>query len=359
MSNFETREEAAARPIDKEAADAFWCCFLEKEDAYFQMDLPELLDALARLMEAHAPALAMEVSGDRDDSERELILTAHGDKAQFHSLEVLQRATPNLKRFSSVIAFRQRMNDPDFGINMDQMELLAKDIQVALFSDRGLVGLELAFARTISSAQMEQAKHMAFIMLDHVIGEYDFAVRVGFVEFVDQVSQSAENRCSLDELPETFDRFLHVVLGYTWNWPDESGKSDWVMLTAASVNEHGRPNIVSVRREVRSLALRADLAHRLDVSVDVGDAESLDRARELQEALCQLMEINRGAILVLTLVLMDEGRRVCRFYTGDPHGWVSKIQEKSRLYGFHSPRIDIAFDPSWDAYLSHLPETAT
>lgn len=350
MSNVDAQDHSAVPLVSKEAADALWRCFLENEDAYFEMPNVELLDSLNLLMEVYAPGVAMEVSGDNDDSERHLILTAHGDKGQFLSLRTLHHAAPNLKRFSTVTAFRQRALHPEFGINMDGMELLAQDIQVGLFSDGGLVGLELAFSNAISLDRIELAQHIAFILLDHVIGEYDFAVRVGFVEFADQVSASAERTCALNKLPETFDLFLRDSLGHTWEWPGNGEKEHWVMLMVPSEEEDGRPNIVSVRHDANTVALRADFSHCLDVSVDVRDQDSVERARDLQETLRQVLEADRSAILVLTMVMMDEGRRICRFYLDDPSAWTEEVREVSQRHGFDAPNMEITFDPSWDGY---------
>ena len=66
---------------------------------------------------------------------------------------------------------------------MDGFELATADVLVALQPDNSQAALELRFARDIPAEFAEHARHMTFIMLDHVLGEYDFAVKVGAVDF--------------------------------------------------------------------------------------------------------------------------------------------------------------------------------
>ena len=60
---------------------------------------------------------------------------------------------------------------------MDGFELATADVLVALQPDNGRAALELRFARDIPAEFAEHARHADLIMLDHVLGEYDFAVK--------------------------------------------------------------------------------------------------------------------------------------------------------------------------------------
>lgn len=165
------------------AIAAFWADFSAQEAALHAQPLVERVEQANTLLEAHVKGLALELQGHPEDAVVDLIITAHGSIEQFPLLTQLVDAAPKLQHHR-VVAFRARTAEPDFPIGMDGFELATADVLVALQPDNGQAALELRFARDIPAEFAEHARHMTFIMLDHVLGEYDFAVKVGAVDFV-------------------------------------------------------------------------------------------------------------------------------------------------------------------------------
>ena len=63
-------------------------------------------------------------------------------------------------------------------------------------------------------------------------------------------------------------------------------------------------------------------------------------------------------IFVLSIVMMEQGRRVCRFYLDDPERGMQAARAICEQHGFRDAEMNTWFDPSWDAYLGYLPESA-
>lgn len=345
-------DEAPTRLTTAEA-QAFWAAFLTREEALAGLPARDFVQQANELLQTFAPRLALEVEGKDDAGPRGLVVSAHGDKARFPDVLTLVAQAPDMRLFSSVTAFRLRATNGDFAIGMEGFRLSTGDIQAQLSADRGLVGLTLRFDREIPMDMADHARHMAFIMLDHVIGEYDFAVRVGGVDFVEAFADDTGEPVRLSRLSDAFDRFWQSTLGRTGVLPADESQLCWDLLELSPQDEDGRPDIMTLSRSADALATRADLAFCLDVEVDVGGADELERARDLQDALEAFLQREGRGVFVLSLVRMDEGRRLCRFYVESDQGWFDALEGLCRAHGFDDPSIDTWFDPSWDAYLAY------
>lgn len=345
-------DEAPPR-LTTEVAHAFWTAFLGREEAFAGLPSRDFVQQANELLQTFAPQLALEVEGRDDAGPRGLVITAHGDKARFPDVLTMVALAPKMQRFSSVTAFRLRATNSEFAMGMEGFSLSTDDIQAQLLADRGLVGLALRFDREIPMDMVNHARHMAFIMLDHVIGEYDFAVRVGVVDFVETFADDAGEPVRLSQLPDAFDRFWQNTLGRTGVLPSDESTHRWDLLELSSQDEDGRPDIMTLSRSVDALATRADLAFCVDVEVDVGGADELERARDLQDALEAFLQREGRGVFVLSLVRMDEGRRLCRFYVESDQGWTDAFDGICGEHGFEAPSIRAWFDPSWDAYLAY------
>ena len=229
---------------------------------------------------------------------------------------------------------------------MDDMTWSVSDYRVGLFKDGGLVGLEVLVDRDVPQDMIDASQHAAFIMLDHIIGEYDFAVRVGAVEFVDRLPIDELWVCSLADLPRNFDRMWTESLGRTGLWPK---KMTWSLLTFSPEIEGDAPLVVSVNRSAGALATRADMAYRMDVAMEVFDKPSLQRAQDVEDLLRQGMESHQASVMVASIMDRTESTRTCRFYLSDPRENKAKLEAICRG-SVIEPQITVVFDPSWDGY---------
>ena len=220
--------EHAAMESSTAAITAFWREFADTEAALHAMPLRERVEEGNALLERHLEGLALEMSGGDQDAVVDLIVTAHGSIDCFPLLMQVVAAAPRLQHHA-LRAFRERTQQPDFPIGMDGFELSTSEVLITCSQDDGQAALEIRFGREIPQDFQDHARNMAFIMIDHVLGEYDFAVKVGAVDFVDESADPDAEWTPLSLLPPVFDRYWSETLGRTGDFP--VGEHEWEGLT--------------------------------------------------------------------------------------------------------------------------------
>ncbi|MGV3678984.1 MAG: DUF695 domain-containing protein [Acidovorax sp.] len=334
------------------AVTAFWREFADTESALHALPLRERVEESNALLERHLEGLALEMSGGDGDAVVDLIVTAHGSIECFPLLMQVVAAAPKQLRHHRVSAFRERTEQPDFPIGMDGFELSTSEVLIALGQDDGQAALEIRFAREIPQDFQDHARNMAFIMIDHVLGEYDFAVKVGAVDFVEESMDPGAEWTPLSLLPPVFDRYWTGVLGRTGEFP--TGEHDWDGMTLAfggadgDAGEPGDEAIVMINRSANPVAMRADLAYALTLDLAVNDADELDAVRDLQDQAATLLELPQLGILAYTMT--RAGRRKAVYYVGDEPMARQVLAPLLLREAAASLEISSTFDPAWSGY---------
>lgn len=307
---------------DADVASAFWDAFTDAEPSWRTMTVREQVEAMNELAARFHPGVALELSGQDSDPVLDLCVTAHGDIEVFPLVMEVVRQDPALPRYR-VSAFRARMARPDFAIVMGDFTLSASEILVRQWPDGAYVGMEIRPTRDIPDTLEDRAPQMAFIMLDHVIGEYDLAVKVGTVEWTPFPPEHRDSFVTLDAFPPLFDAFWTNELGHTGLFPQHSGREDdgdWSVLEIAPDGEDGETGpeyttVVMLNNAAMSLAMRADLSYALTVAMSASDDDELEHAQEKQEQIGAMLEQKRWGILAYTLFKCDERSAV--YYVSD------------------------------------------
>ncbi|RZJ11457.1 MAG: DUF695 domain-containing protein [Acidovorax sp.] len=351
-----------AAPASPEIA-AFWAEFSAAQPTLQALPLRDRVEAANTILERHLEGLALEMSGGDDDAVVDLIATAHGSVANFPLLMQLVAAAPALAHYR-LRAFRERTTQPDFPIGMDGFELETSDVLVACGRDDGQAALEIRFGREIPSDCQDHARNMAFIMLDHVLGEYDFAVKVGAVDFVEVAQDPDAQWTPLSQLPAVFDRHWTDTLGRTGEFPQ--GEHDWAGMTLAfgpgtegSGEEGGGGNsdseddpadtaIVMVNRSAQPIAMRADLAYAFELDLAVENRDELAAVQALQDQAATLLELPQLGILAYTMT--RAGRRKAVYYVGDTQMARQALAPLLLRDEAASLELTTRFDPTWSGY---------
>ncbi len=338
---------------------AFWRDFSEAETTLRAQPLRERVESANAIIERHWSGLALEMSGGEDDAVVDLIVTAHGSTENFPLLMQVVAAAPALQGYR-VRAFRERTTEPDFPIGMDGFELATSDVLVALEQDGGQAALEICFNREIPSDYLDHARNMAFIMLDHVLGEYDFAVKVGAVDFLDGLGDPQAKWIGLHQLPPVFDRYWVQGLGRTGDFP-AGEQQDWSVMTLAfgaqvdDEDQHEENSdlpqdiaIVSINRSANAVAMRADLAYALTLDLAVGDRDERTAVQALQDQAATLLELSQLGIQAYTMT--RAGRRKAIYYVGDEQLAKQALAPLLLRDEAESLELSTAYDPAWSGY---------
>ena len=341
---------------------AFWHEFVDAQASLQAQPLLERVESANALIERHLGGLALEMSGGEHDAVVDLIVTAHGSTENFPLLMQVVAAAPVLQSYR-VRAFRERTTQPDFPIGMDGFELATSEVLIACGQDDGQAALEIRFGREIPSDYQDHARNMASIMLDHVLGEYDFAVKVGAVDFVHAASDPLAPWTPLSQFAPVFDRYWLDTLGRTSDFP--SGEHDWSGMTLSfggqgdggdHHDENADTAIVMVNRSANPVAMRADLAYALTLDLAVGNREQLAAVQDLQDQAATLLALSQLGIMAYTMT--RAGRRKAVYYVGDEQLAKQALAPLLLRDEAESLELTIAFDPAWSGYFEfavHCP----
>lgn len=326
--------------------DSFWLDFLRGEAELIRKPVREQVDEINETLEACLDGLALEMSANDGDLEIDLIATAQGSKDRFPLLMDFVKRAPPLKHYK-LSAFRTRTDQPDFPMCMDDFELATSDVLIGHFADEGQVGIEVMFGRELPSDMQDHARNMAFIMLDHVLGEYDFAIKVGVVDFVDEFSDEVLQSTPLHQFGAVMDSFWTGTLGHTGLFP--SGEDRWSTLTLAFAGDgEGNHAIVSVNDSANAVAARPDLGHAIELRLPAHDHPALDIAREIQDQIATRLEFQHAGILSHTM--LRNGERMANYYVGDLPAALELIRASLRDASLAEVELRNEFDPSWSKY---------
>ena len=169
----------------------------------FEKDQERIFHQLSAALKKVHPDLTFEF-GPKQDGKREFVITADGLKAAFPAVESLYAAAPTLGRWS-FIKFRQRRH-PLYDIEYGNKIIKVADVHFKLSKDENpnKVGI-LIFMPGYNEAEKTVYEHIAYLMLDEALGEYDVETRVGFIEVQGHDSKYFPGSPPLDELGSRFD----------------------------------------------------------------------------------------------------------------------------------------------------------
>lgn len=341
-------DHATATPLSVPQITAFWREFANQLNQLEKLEQNEFVERANALLQQHAPDLSVELEGRLAEAGTKLIITAHGNIEQFENAQAVVRHAPQFAVYA-VEAFRNRTPDRQFTISMLGLALSCDDVLVALYDAGGVVGLELSLAKEFAADKLEQAQHMAFVLLDHTLGEWDFAVRVGPVNFVPVAPEGSQ---PLSLFSAIFDAFQRDTLGRSYDYPQEA-QSRWISLEvrARDAGEDDAPDLLTFHDGANALATRADLPYFLTWRLPFSSQETLDSVRDAHDALdAELLRQQRGIQAFSRLEGMQS--RTVAFYVDDPD---YALQLAQQLGAEHAPglqaQLHITYDPSWREYL--------
>jgi hypothetical protein len=337
----------AAISDNKARAAAFWNEFSEVEASLAPLAVRDKFEALNKTLDKHFEGIAAELFSNKDGSIDTLCFSAHGKTGLFPAVMELTGQAPASSPYK-VTALRWREREARFTMRMDGFELRPSDVLIGHYADGAQVGLKIGFACEIPSGREELVHHMAFIMLDHIIGEYDFAVKVGAVDFVDGPADKPPQSTPLDQFPPVFDGFWKDGLGHTAVYPQGEPEMAGLEVTYRGGGGEGEaPDkaFVILNASANAVAMRADLSYALTVTMPAGDAGELDYAREKEEQISHMLGLSCSGIFAYSMLRSRQRHAV--FYISDPLAVRSFIEKNTAPGTFE---LAGEYDYSWSKY---------
>lgn len=327
------------------SADLFWQAVAQTQSQWQQLAIHEVMQAINQLLHVHYPHLAAELQGGKVTAVYKLVITAHGATEHFEDLMKLTQAAPKLSMFPEIVAFRARTPMMEFGMKMDNFSLAPSDILVHHYAYGGRVGLQLSFSKAIPSDMQDHAKNMTFILLDHALGEYDFAIKIGPVEFIDGALDTPG--VTLANFAPVFDRFWCEQLGHTALYPD--GEHHWVAFRIVSQTDPDDKLLVQRNESAMALVGRADMLWRLEIEIALKNKSELDEVCEFEDQLDTLLRQNQLGIG--SQISLQGNLRCMNWQVSDIAAATSMAEQLAGQFKHLELEIRSEFDPQWQDYL--------
>jgi len=356
-----TRSDSLSHePLNQEvaaAASRFWASVLAEQTELQGLESVLFMERLNVLLEPCVPGVTVEVAGAGKEGAVEgarLVFTAHGSAERFADVQALTNHAPPQLPWR-VEAFRQRMPG-GFGMRMDGFDLATHELLVRVGQIDGRIALALSFSKPVPMDLQDHARHMAFILLDHMLGEYDFSVKVGVVEFeADGVSDDAGfeawEPATLDDSVARIDAFWRDNLGRTAIYPPEPVR--WAALEGRDGN--GDPIMAQVNLSANALVARADFGWRVQASLPADDKSALQQAQDFEDAWIGAATMYQQGIC--SHIVLRGGTRVVHCYvTNADHALEAARRAAEGLPGMEAPVLEAQHEPAWSDYLTWYVE---
>ena len=168
---------------------------------------PSFIKNLNRLLHVYHPHVHAEFTVN-DKGQYVLVLTADGMREGIKPVIKLAEMAPPLENWE-IRKFRQPMENPV--IRLGDFYYPTEKILVVPEIDReaGIVHLDMYVPEL--SMEPDLARHLAFLYLDHGIGEYNTMTKVGGIEFYDLPEEDIPGSMSLNELRRLIEREFYGV----------------------------------------------------------------------------------------------------------------------------------------------------
>ena len=347
-----TSEETLLSVADKrQRCEEFWALYLGDFSHLRDLEPRELVEQSNTLLKNYIPEVFTEYEQNDEGQYYRLVLTANGMVDRFGDVMLLAQTAPELPGLE-IQAFRQRASAGDFELTMGNVSLSCSDVLVKPQAEQGRISLTIAWNKPVPGDKREHALHATLLMMDHILGEYDSAVKVRYIDFLDEPINEEERSAyvTLDALAPLFDDIWHNQLGHTRLFPDQDGT--WVQFQASSDEDDDDVLIGTLNEEATSIACRADMGVRLDVHAAAASRDILDRVYAFEDALNALLQPQRLGLHVLSLFPFREQVRIMTWYASDAVTALQAAEQTARQFSDLSLEFSTTYDPRWDSYLA-------
>ena len=191
-----TTPAAKTPPATANGVATFWKWFTDHAtELHKTTDLRVVMESISAELEKVYPGVFAEIGKAGD--ELMLVISADGIKKLFPQVQEVYAARPTVPGWK-IVAFRQR--DAGFAIEMDGKKIEPKTVKFVGTPSEGK--LDIAVYLPGFKKDDEEMKKIGFIILDHMIGEYDMETKIGVIDFGETAPPAAK---SLTELPAMVD----------------------------------------------------------------------------------------------------------------------------------------------------------
>lgn len=192
--------------LQNQLLNDFWEWFTENNELYFEPDALEEthFECLLQRLKKIDKNLTFEIGPVNQAGKRELIISANGILSSFTSVMAMVEKAPSLTLWE-VLPFRQRKPDAFDEVRIGNISVKKKDVFFKYAKDFGKIELELFIKGYID--ENDTYKAAAFIILDHILGEYDTEMKISSIYFNSLNELNQNGLFPIDKLPALVDDY--------------------------------------------------------------------------------------------------------------------------------------------------------
>lgn len=328
----------------QQAAEQFWQAFQAALPQLQTLPMPDFVEQGNELLRQFLPEMTLEQEGDWATGAT-LVFTAQGVWQYFHQVQTLVDTQPENLPFA-VCAFRQAMPDAEnIAIGMGDLQLSATDILYQIGVWQEMPALDIAFTQDFTEEQLPRAQNMTFILLDHILGEWNSAVKIGAVDFVANADDDFE---PLFRLPEKLSA-LWATLGRTGAYPQEEWQYGVAEVEEDEENEQDAL-VLTRNQSANSLLGRADMAWVVSVSCQLASGDDVEAAYDLQDQFNAYANLNQQGIETLSIMNLSQGVRTVFAATSEPDILLAQAEKLCAQFAHLQAQAHCEYDPNWTHY---------
>lgn len=349
LANYSANIEQRLENVHK-----FWQDFSQEKDAIAQLEMAAMVEHCCSILNRYFEDIVAEFELDKNNKFQRMVISANGIIKRFNDVMLLVQNAPKFPDLE-VVAFRLRVHMDDFGIRMNGLALNSSEVFVKLKPNRGWFDIDIAWSKAIDPELLDTAKQMSIIMQDHLLGEYDSAVKIAQFDFIETPLSEEERKdwIVLSELPSVLDKLWLEQLGHTQVFPE--GDNTWLSFEMTSREDEDDVIIGMLNKSANSVACRADLGTCLEVIMDVPSSDLLERIYQYQDRLFAELQPMQHGIHALTLFPLKTGKRTLYWYVNDELFALKTALHIGKDFPDLSINFNTHYDPCWVDYLEWLP----
>lgn len=323
-------------------AKKFWKAWQKKSEQFNALELAEFIEQSNAILHKHFADIS--IDSQQTLNKEKWVVTAHGAMVHFAEVVAVQATAPE---DVEVVAFRQPLpanRVADFVMTTSTgVTLSATDLTVAVSPMSHLLRLQVAPTRPLNVADIEELQDLTLLILEAVLGEWDFAVKIHTLDFVNWVSGEA---LALSELRDRVQALWVNELGHTGEYEDEPE-----YLMAQTEQTPDQPHvIITVDKTANSLLGQQDFGWCICLQTRLIDETGIAIGSDFDEMLRANLSVENGCVPALTVLDLATGTRYMYIYCQDPVWAEKQLTKLLPKFAKLEHEFVIDYDPSWHWY---------
>lgn len=321
-------------------ANAFWQAWQQNMAILTVLEDMEFLNYANKIIKNHFDGVIIEMEG-KQLKDSTLCFSADGYVEHFAKISAIID-NPMAKEYR-VRAFRDS-DLSNFSIKLGDVELSSDELDFSLSVGQYLINIEIIIKKSPNNDnELKQLKTASYLILDHLLGEWDAVVKVGGVDFVETFSSNDHN-VNYKNLSNKLNELWKNSFGRTDDYP--VGEHEYIGFDYISDNNENDDWLFTQNLSADCL-IGGKFAWCVRIISEYDSVEESQVAQSLEIELDNIL--GEQAIYALTAINLSQGQYISHYYCQEPDELLPIIKNVIAKI-LPSAKIDVNYDVKWNYY---------